>query len=193
MDVALATFWRRLETYRGEKVSAFWRLEHVPRKTGLWVGQYYPHVHMLIFGVRFIPVKLLFLWWRKSLHVEYARVDVETCTGQKSAAWYVAKYCGKPPTCSLVIDLNRNKCATGKQWGILRRKSLPVAPLYRYVLPQGAIADQVREIVASGRGDVGVDMEASWTILGDLTPLLEKYLREKVDGEVVPAVNWKRR
>lgn len=177
----LSTFWRRLETYLGRHQAAFWRLEHIDRKTGLYVGQMWPHIHLLIPGLNWLKKATIREMWGKSIGYKKVIVWPVACTGQKGAAWYIAKYCGKPPDCSLVISLNLNKCSTGKQWGILRRKLLPNAQKYTIRIPQGMAAMEVLSMVHAARPSTGANQDGSFTILGDLTPIIRGFLLKLVD------------
>lgn len=84
-----------------------------------------PHVHLIVFGLRFIPYQVVNRLWRGVLGVDGAlRTDVRRIKGQRDVAKYVAKYAAKVnPERSLVIASYLN--IEGRHWGIHRGDLIP--------------------------------------------------------------------
>jgi len=120
-------WFRSIENYLGKKVGALWRLEWVPRKTGIKKGQWEAHVHLIVFGVRFLPYQEANRAWRVALGaVGYVRTETKGIkNGQRDVAKYVSKYCSKRQNDSLVNTSYLN--APGRHWGIHRRGLIPFA------------------------------------------------------------------
>jgi len=118
-------FFRDMENYLNQEVGAVWRVEWVSRKSGKHVGTMAPHVHLIVFGLRYIPYQVVNKLWRDVLHVDgVLRTDVRKINGQRDVAKYVAKYAAKPEEDrSLVIASYLN--TTGRHWGIHRRDKIP--------------------------------------------------------------------
>jgi len=118
-------FFRDMENYLGKEFGAVWRVEWVTRKSGSRKGTMAPHVHLIVFGLRYIPYQTVNKLWRGVLAVDGAlRTDVRRIKGQRDVAKYVAKYAAKAEVDrSLVIASYLN--TTGRHWGIHRRELIP--------------------------------------------------------------------
>lgn len=118
-------FLRSMENYLGKKVGALWRLEWVPRKSGAKLGQWEAHVHMIVFGVRYIPYPEVNRAWRVALGADgYVRSDVKRIVGGRDVAKYVSKYCSKKAEASSLVNTTYLN-APGRHWGIHRRDLIP--------------------------------------------------------------------
>jgi len=126
-------FLRSMENYLGKKVGVLWRLEWKARKSGKRKGQVLPHVHLIVFGVSFLPYQEIRLWWRSALNVQgFVAINVQRIKGGKMVAKYVTKYCSKQMEGALLDNasyLNR----LGRHWGIHRRERIPFCN--RWVIP----------------------------------------------------------
>lgn len=118
-------FMRRLEGYLGGQVCGLWRTEWVRRKSGSTKGNIAPHFHLLLFGIPYIPWRIVREWWGKAIgHIGYVKTDIRRVRGEKGAAYYVSKYCAKPDEASLVNALQLNGI-DGRHWGYHRGKLIP--------------------------------------------------------------------
>ena len=122
-------FLRYLEGWAGKQVPALWRTEWVPRQSGRFKGYLIPHFHLLCFGAGFLPNETARGWWRKILHEDGPLdTDVRKAPKDASASYYVAKYAAK--LLHLDIASYHNKMSlTGRQWGVTRRKQVPMHPV----------------------------------------------------------------
>jgi hypothetical protein len=116
---------RDMENYLGKEFGALWRIEWQVRKSGSLMGTMVPHVHLIVFGLRFIPYPVVNKLWRVVLGAVGAlRTDVRRIKGQRDVARYVAKYAAKVnPDRSLVIPSYLN--IEGRHWGIHRPDLIP--------------------------------------------------------------------
>jgi len=120
-------FFRSIENYLDRKVGALWRLEWVPRKSGTLLGTMQAHVHLIVFGVRFIPYQEVNRAWRVALGaVGNVRTDVQKIRGGRDVAKYVSKYCSKKPESSSLVNTTYLN-APGRHWGMHRRTLIPFA------------------------------------------------------------------
>jgi hypothetical protein len=120
-------FFRSIENYLGKKVGALWRLEWVPRKSGVRLGQMEAHVHLIVFDVKWLPAAEVNRAWRVALGADgYVRSDVKGIkNGRRDVAKYVSKYCSKCSDRSLVNSTYLN--APGRHWGLHRKDLIPFA------------------------------------------------------------------
>jgi hypothetical protein len=122
-------FWQDLERYVIRPISAIWRTEWVPRKSGLHVGKVSPHHHYLIFGVTYIDKTVTNELWKKSIGVKcYTRTETKSVGAGDVAAFYVSKYCAKASSGHSLVDVTKRH-NTGRQIGWLRRERIPRKPL----------------------------------------------------------------
>ena len=121
-------FVRHMENYLDATPSIIWRIEWKPRKTGSRIGEYLPHVHLLVLGVRFIPHGCVRSWWRSILkHRGSLSTDVRAVRSGKAAALYVSKYCAKRPERASLDNLSYLN-SLGRHWGIHRRSAIKTHP-----------------------------------------------------------------
>jgi hypothetical protein len=134
MNIQRARFWRYFEEYVGRHVSCLWRIEWEPRWLEWEIFVWYPHVHILAFGVRFVHFTLVNTWWKSCLFWEnYCRTEIKRVKTEAKAGFYVAKYIGKCHH-SLVVSAYHNAPLPGRKWGNLRPERLPVYPKTQWVL-----------------------------------------------------------
>jgi len=134
-------FLRSMENYLKKKVGALWRLEWVPRKSGNNAGQWHAHVHLIVFGVRYIPYQEVNQAWRVALGaVGYVRTEVQKIRGGRDVAKYVSKYCAKKPEVSSLVNTSYLN-APGRHWGIHRRELLPFG--FKFVMSR-LTPDEIR-------------------------------------------------
>lgn len=161
-----SVFWRYIEKLVGKKVSAIWRTEWLPRKSGKTKGQWYPHFHLVVFNTRWIACKDTNRLWKKTLGWErYCRTETKRAGTPAQAAHYVAKYCAKLPDSSLVNPAYEH-IAFGKHWGILRPEGVPRFKLTEVRLPRSDELDYVREFAANGKECTAAGTGGSFTVLG---------------------------
>jgi hypothetical protein len=116
---------RYAEKWVGKPVAALWRTEWKVRKSGYRAGQLAPHVHMVLFGVAFIPHAVVRAWWRTILGaVGPLATDVRAANNGLHAAKYIAKYVSKLDQGSLDIAAKVNN-QPGRAWGFKRPQLIP--------------------------------------------------------------------
>jgi len=126
-------FLRSMERYLGKEVGALWRIEWQKRKSGALKGTTVPHVHLIVFGIGYIPYQKIREWWRAVLHVDGAlATDVQKIKGGKMVARYVSKYCAKLPE-ERSLDNASYVNTHGRHWGIHRKDKIPFSE--RWVIP----------------------------------------------------------
>jgi len=139
-------FFRSIENYLGKKVGALWRLEWVPRKSGERKGMMEAHVHLIVFGVPFLPYWETNRAWRVALGaVGYVRTETKRIKGGRDVAKYVSKYCSKKAESSSLVNTTYLN-APGRHWGIHRRGLIPFAN--RFVMT--ALDDEEIRLMENG-------------------------------------------
>ena len=90
------TFFKRLRRLH-PRTSGIWRREWVTRKSGRYVGVEYPHYHLLLFNLPFLPHEDLNQIWREVIGWDgYVRTEIEGVKDYRRAIAYVSKYMAKP-------------------------------------------------------------------------------------------------
>lgn len=164
---ARSVFWRSVERYTGKHQAAIWRMEWLPRKSGVRENEVRPHLHMLAFDTPWLPKDEVREWWRAALaSVELPRVEVKEIKGVKQTAYYVGKYCGKP-SCNLVINAYLNRSSMGRSWGVLRPTLLPWYQEKRILLTSSKTLEAIRQKAMEGMTKINRYDNESFTLLGD--------------------------
>lgn len=126
LNVHRYVFIRYIEKLLGKDISVIWRIEWQDRQTGKYVGELYPHFHLMVFNVKYIHHATVNKLWRKTIgYKEYTRTETKGMKCPAQAGFYVAKYVGKETDCSLVNAAYLNTVPPGRQWGLLRPQLLP--------------------------------------------------------------------
>jgi hypothetical protein len=117
--------FRDMEKHLDREIALAWRIEWKARKSGKWKGQLKPHVHLIVFNVRWFADQDLRSIWRRVLGVNgYLRTEAKRIENERDVARYVAKYIGKQEEDrSLVIASYLN--TVGRAWGFHRPELIP--------------------------------------------------------------------
>jgi len=107
-------FFKRMKR-RFPLCSGLWRREFQPRKSGAQCGEIYPHYHLLVFNLPFLPHAMLNEVWRSVIgHDGYVRTEIEAVHSWQGAFFYAAKYMAKTdPTTDAVVDGERADAESG--------------------------------------------------------------------------------
>lgn len=163
---ARSVFWRYVETYRKEQVTAIWRIEWKDRQSGLYVGEYKPHFHFMVYKQFYIPYAKVNEWWKKSIHhVGYLRTQTKRMVCEAQTGYYLSKYVAKPGPCSLVIAANLN-IPSQKHWGAMRRPLLPLYEKIESLLPDTDTTEFARETARRLRPEINEWGSDSFTLFG---------------------------
>lgn len=178
-------FFRELEKKIGKQVAAIWRVEWVTRKTGEHTGKVYPHFHIILMTTQFLGHMVINAAWKKAIGEEkYVRTDTEAMANERQAVYYVAKYCAKVESPSLVNGVNLN-IPSGKDWGVHRRNLLPLATKEVFECSlRGTLWASLLEMVNDPEAAARSGGE-SFTLLGDMVEEAMKIVRSKfpLDGK----------
>lgn len=121
-------FLRKVETHLKREIYGIWRTEWLPRKTGKYVGWLAPHIHLVLFRIRWIHRDIVNDIWKSVLHHDgYLRTDTRRARKEKTTLHYLAKYVSKKVSSSLVIASYPNS-PDGKHYDWIRRNLLPMYP-----------------------------------------------------------------
>jgi hypothetical protein len=121
-------FLRHVEAHQQKPVYGIWRTEWLPRKTGRCVGMIAPHIHLVLFGVRFIPYDVVNEWWKGCIQWrDYVRTEIKRARKQRTTLHYLSKYITKTVDSSLVYPSYLNN-PDGKHYDWIRRELIPMYP-----------------------------------------------------------------
>jgi len=157
---------RHFERALQVQVPMIWRVEWKPRLSGANTGIYLPHIHLLLFGVKFLPVELIRERWKATIgHQDWCSVWVEQCATHKHAAMYVAKYCGKIEPGIRSLDKNAY-LNSGRQYGYTRKELIPLCERTRHVIDNQAVVDACRIEASQILRHYDLAEDESFTVLG---------------------------
>ncbi len=163
-----AVFWRYLERHVGRPIAAFWRIERLPRQSGLRVFSDYPHFHLLAFAIPYIHYLHINHWWQCAInHDEFVHTDIRAAANAKIAGSYISKYVAKK-TCSLGITINLNTKSHGRHWGILRKSHVPWCENKEIRMIDCKLSDRGQARALEDRPQLNKWGGQSFTLLGDL-------------------------
>lgn len=130
---------RDMERHMGVPIHGFWRVEWIDRKSGSYVGEILPHMHMLWLGMHGVPKEVLRRTWMRIIGAEEkTQVDVRLVRSAEHAAIYAAKYMAKTSDHS-ILDYVPYLNKTGRHHGYSRKSLIPMCPAASYdslTLPQ---------------------------------------------------------
>jgi len=158
---------KRMEYSLGRKVSAIWRVEWKQQLSGKRVGEYAPHHHLALLGVKFIPWEDVRQWWREIIDVEGPLcTDIREIDQGDGMGRYLAKYVSK--YVSLDNSTYReNPWMHGRHWGITRK---PGIPMYHQIVNRKCTPREIEllnELGASIFQGYGKTFNGSFTLFGD--------------------------
>ena len=125
-------------------IGVVWRREHKRRLSGLHVGEFFPHFHMLVYGIGedLLRSWLPLAWFQvmgelneKGIKVGTSADSVNTWREMKN---YMSKYVSKNDTDYFAEP------GWGKWWGFINRKSLPWVPAVRIELADSQAVQLLR-------------------------------------------------
>jgi hypothetical protein len=158
---------RRIERYLGREIATLWRLEWKARKSGERTGSMMPHLHMLLFGVEYIPWDDIRMWWRQVLGYDgQLHTYVQRIKNGEHAAKYAAKYAAKDGSSSLVNAAYLDGLL-GRAWGVTRAKLIPRAALTTYRNLPRAVERALRVLGSEMRHHNAPESQGSYCVIGD--------------------------
>lgn len=159
-------FHRYIEKHLGRKIPAIWRVEWKPRRSGPNTGKLVPHLHLVVFGVRFIAHGTVRAWWRTILHaVGPLMTDVRKITGESSAAKYICKYVSKIGSLDYAAYLNNN-VVNGRHWGFVRKGLIPVHDIAVMTKLTDVEVDSLKACALQAYPDYGKAFDGGFTLFG---------------------------
>lgn len=157
----LHAFGEWLRRWSGGRASAVWKLELQDRSA--------PHFHLLVYGTRFLPYRLLARVWYRivgSGDVKHllAGTSVEAIRSRRGVMSYASKrYMGKEWDSELAL---------GRCWGVLNRSSLPLSERRRLFLSV-EVANRVFRVV---RKHAKLDVRTCYNVFSDAPSTWERFV-----------------
>jgi hypothetical protein len=171
-------FLRYLEAHLSVQCGAFWRLEWKKRKSGVNRGTFYPHFHLLILNVSFIPHELIRQWWRDAIGYKGKPLstDIRNLFGKKDYAHYVAKACYTAKDCSLDSLPKLNKL--GRHWGVHRPLLVPRCQTTVYDGLNEQQIERLKQVAFEKFAWYGEYAELGFSLFGSAAEVLGPSIRE---------------
>jgi hypothetical protein len=162
-----------------KKLACFWRVEWVARKSGAFVGQLRPHMHLLYLNAPKICHLRLMKRWIEIIGVRrWTQVDVKPLEIAEAVSVYVAKYCSKEATSSYLDNVpKRNR--TGRHAGELRKSLIPLHDLEVVKKVDEAIVLFLKSRACETLWWFDPRFDEGFTILGDEAMTLIKEIHER--------------
>jgi hypothetical protein len=162
----------------GYQRSVFWRVEWMPRLSGVLVGEMMPHMHLLYIDCPKICEMKIRLRWMEIIRVrQYTQVKIKQVANAEVASVYAAKYCAKLAP-SLLLDNVPKRNRTGRHAGRLRRSLIPYHPVEMVKRLDKAILDYLRAKGCEMLWWYDDRYDESFTIIGDRALEIIKEFKE---------------
>jgi len=159
-------FLRITEKHLGHKVSGLWRCEWKKRLSGKHRGEFLPHFHLILFGVRFIDKELVKKWWGKVCGVARGVTWIDRLDSREKHAVYIAKYAAKPTPLSVLDYVPYSRNVSGRHWGYYRLTDLPRHPsLYFENVPLATVI-QLQALAQSQLPWYDAELDLGFTLFG---------------------------
>lgn len=171
---------QKIERLTNREQPGIWRVEWEVRKSGRRMGEIMPHIHVIYFGIKYIPKEWIEASWNGVHESEgYTRIKVEAIRSHRKCMYYVSKYCSKPESNShLVIGSYRNKISGGKPWGIFRKNLLPLADKTEAIVVRGEVWKRICAIAHEAWDGIPKESRQGWTLFGEAAGEIQKVLDE---------------
>lgn len=172
-------FRRAMENYLGKKVGVLWRVEWKARKSGANVGGFYPHCHLIVFNVPFLPHSMVRSWWRNAIHASGPlATDVQRIDGARSVAKYVCKYAAKREDVLLTISQKSTE-SIGRHWGVCRRECIPWCERKVYYNPPAEFIRLLENGACSVLPFFPRDASVGFTLFGNVGKALAEEMQAR--------------
>lgn len=168
LTLARSQCQRSLERAAGQQWPGIWRIEWKERKTGIFAGEYMPHIHVIYFSVGFLPIAAWSSSWSTAIGW-HGRVSVKVVEIRdiRRCMYYVSKYVAKPDgLCNLDIPSYLSTHVGGRMWGLYRKNLLPFAEHRRIRVSPGQLSDDVRKAARDHRPQTPEYDQAGFCIFG---------------------------
>jgi hypothetical protein len=122
--------------------SFIWRLEMEQRKSGKYPGHYFPHFHVLVYGVKLVDLRdwMPRAWWGAcgKLSMDHLKAGTysKSLDDRKNVFSYVSKYQAKVT--------GRQSFKLGRLWGVCLPENLPWAQEVRVRVGEGEAVKLMR-------------------------------------------------
>lgn len=177
-------FLRYVENYLCTRICGLWRVEYKPRLSGARAGELLSHMHMFIFGVKYIDADNLRLWWQRSIgSTAVPMVNVEKAKDGLRAVKYIAKYCGK--LADPAVNLDRvTYLNNGRHYGYHRKRHISRCLDLEFPLLDEALIHRIRILAGKQMAYLDLDYFETFTLVGEFAVKLgEMIVAETFDNE----------
>lgn len=167
----------------GRQLACIWRVEWMPRQSGIYVGQLRPHMHLLYLGQWTINLRGIRERWMEIIHApRYTQIDVTYIFVGDMCSVYVAKYCSKIADATYLDNvpyLNR----TGRHTGQLRSRLIPMHPRETFSRINQGILKALKGEACRTLWWFDPRFDEGFTLLGDLAiPVIQEFRRMWLDA-----------
>jgi len=160
-------FIRDLEKFLCREFPILWRIEWKRRQSGMRVGQYAPHLHLMCLGVRYVAASAVLHFWRGVLQVGgHLHTDVRGVHGPEGCGKYLAKYLSKSSSLGNAAYVN-NPHMAGRHWGLTRPSLVPWADVEHDREISEAVYHEAVAAHIEMATHQGAETQESFTLLGE--------------------------
>jgi len=173
-----AHFVRKLETYLGIQVKGLWRVEWVPRQTGMNVGEFMPHFHLLLYGLPFVPWQRINEWWKSVIHeAGDVATDIRGAKSKRQSGLYLSKYVAKE--CGNVsLSLHHISPIDGRHYGYLHKWLIPRHKTHTVIDLDEKTRKELLDLALGIDPFRGSECEDSFTLLWDRATVAKRILAQ---------------
>lgn len=178
---ARSAFQKSIERMAGAKLPGIWRCEWKKRKSGRYVGQVMPHIHVIYFKIPYLDKKDITAAWARAIGwAGQVSCKVKGIKNLRMTLNYVSKYIAKlDDLCNLDIVSYLAGSVTGRPWGIYRKDMMPMADRALIRVMPGQLVYRIRQIAIKAYAKTPVDDETGFCVFGpaseEIGMLVDEY------------------
>jgi hypothetical protein len=168
----------------GRPIAMIWRIEWMPRLTGVMRGCCLPHHHIIQYDVPWQSQERMRAEWRRANHEDdEAWIFLREIWGMTGIQAYVAKYVAKRESSGHLAYLSYlAKDQIGRPWGIRRPELLGWGERREWVIPDDEVCHDIRRMAKEEYAGVGDDTQIGYTVFGRRGANLAPRVRQKLDS-----------
>jgi hypothetical protein len=175
-----SAFQKAIERMAGCGLPGIWRVEWKKRKSGRYVGQVMPHVHVIYFKIPYLDkIDITAAWARAIGWKGQVSCKVKGVKNLRMTLSYVSKYIAKIDDLSnLDIVSYLARIPAGRAWGIYRKDLMPMADRTLIRVLPGQLVYRIRQIAIAAYAKTPVDDETGFCVFGPASEEIGRLVDE---------------
>lgn len=177
---ARSAFQKSIERMADCELPGIWRVEWKKRKSGRYVGQVMPHVHVIYFRIPWLDKMDITAAWARAIGwAGRVSCKVKGIKDLRQAMYYISKYVAKlDDLCNLDIVSYLAKNVGGRPWGIYRKPMLPMADRTLIRVLPGQLVYRIRQIAVAAYAKTPIDEEKGFCVFGPASEEIGRLVDE---------------